>query len=177
MEGLVDGAAKVNTTFVNKCRLSYGRLLDIVFKLDHIEAEETGKEYLNLGDLRTDNRLNEKYEVIKVIWADGVDLEIIMNKDWNSLLDAIQRDITQLFNDYKFKRLISQIKNSYSEQDQAAITNIDQIFFIDRFKNDSSPWMEISKKIKSDIQNSEALKDRIENLNSKNRDSLKQNMQ
>ena len=37
--------------------------------------------------------------------------------------------------------------------------------------------MEISKKIRTDIQNSEALKDKIETLNTKNREALKQNMQ
>lgn len=175
--GQIEGGNNINTKFIQKSRLIYGRLLDVVFKLDHVEAEENGKEYLNLADLRTDHRLSEKFEVIKVIWSSGADSEIIMTKDWNSLLDAIQRDISQLFNDYKFKRLISRIKSEYSEEDVGAISNIDQIFFIDRFKNDTSPWMEISKRIKTDIQNSEQLKDKIELLNTKNREALKQNMQ
>ena len=51
--------------------------------------------------------------------------------------------------------------------------NIDQIFFIDRFKNDTFPWMEISKRIRSDIQNSEALKDKIEILKNKNKQLMK----
>ena len=129
-----------------------------------------------MQDLVTDKRFSEKYDVIKIIWSDVADPEQIQTKDWNSLLDAIQRDITQLFNDYKFKRLITYIKNSYKEQDKDAIANLDEIFFIDRFQNDSSPWMEISKKIRTDIQNSEALKDKIETLNTKNREALKQNM-
>lgn len=49
----------------------YGRLLDIVFKLDHIDAEDTGKQYLNLQDLVIDKRLNEKFEVIKIIWDEN----------------------------------------------------------------------------------------------------------
>jgi hypothetical protein len=28
------------------------------------------------------------------------------------------------------------------------LINIDQIFFIDKFQNDTAPWMEISNKIK-----------------------------
>jgi hypothetical protein len=57
------------------------------------------------------------------------------------------------------------------------MANIDEIFFIDRFKNAQSPWMEISKAIKNDIQNFEALKDKIEQLNTKNREHTKVNMQ
>ena len=49
------------------------------------------------------------------------------------------------------------------------LINIDQIFFIDKFQNDTAPWMEISNRIKTEIQNSEALKDKIENLISKNK--------
>ena len=33
---------------MHKATLIYGRLLDIVFKLDHIDADDTGKEYLNM---------------------------------------------------------------------------------------------------------------------------------
>lgn len=69
------------------------------------------------------------------------------------MLDAVQRDITQLFNDYKFKRLIKTIEESYKEKE--GYVNLDEIFYIDRFKNQTSPWMEISKKIRTDIQNAE----------------------
>jgi len=69
------------------------------------------------------------------------------------VLDAVQRDITQLFNDYKFKRLIKTIEESYKEKE--GYVNLDEIFYIDRFKNQASPWMEISKKIRTDIQNAE----------------------
>ena len=81
----------------------------------------------------------------------------ILQKDWSSVLDAIQRDITQLFNDYKFKRLIKHIEGGYEDKKQSAggVISIDEIFYIDRFKNATAPWMEISKKIRVDIQNSE----------------------
>jgi hypothetical protein len=58
---------------MQKATLIYGRLLDIVFKLDHIDADDTGKEYLNMQDLVIDKRLTEKYEVIKMIWSDVAD--------------------------------------------------------------------------------------------------------
>ena len=88
-------------------------------------------------------------------------------------MDAIQKDINQLFNDYKFKRLVKHIEEMYEDQNSTTLINIDQIFFIDKFKNDQSPWMEISNKIKQDIQNSELLKDKIDNLNIKNNQHLK----
>jgi len=136
---------------MKKATLIYTRLIDIVFKLDHIDAEDIGKEYLNMQELVIDKRLNEKYEKIKIIWSDFADPEQIQSIDWNSILDAISRDISQLHNDYKFKRLIKSIENSYQDKDRQNIANIDEIFFIDRFKNDQSPWMEISKAIRSDI--------------------------
>jgi hypothetical protein len=58
---------------MQKATLIYGRLLDIVFKLDHIDADDTGKEFLNMQDLVIDKRLTEKYEVIKMIWSDVAD--------------------------------------------------------------------------------------------------------
>jgi hypothetical protein len=39
------------------------------------------------------------------------------------------------------------------------------------------PWMEISKKIRTDIQNSEHLKDKIEQLNAKNREAIKKTLE
>ena len=102
-----------NTVFVKKATLVYGRLLDVVFKLDHVDSEDTGKEYLNLAELVTDKRLMEKFDVIKMVWSEVADPSVIASKDWNSVLDAVQRDITQLFNDYKFKRLVKNIEDNY----------------------------------------------------------------
>lgn len=91
-------------------------------------------------------------------------------------MDAVGKDITQLTNDYKFKRLIKHIENSYKIDDGQSVLNIDDIFYIDRFKNDSAPWMEISKRIRTDMQNSEALKDTIQSLKQKNKDQLSKEM-
>jgi hypothetical protein len=44
--------------------LVYGRLLDIIIKLDSIEGKETGDQYLNLEELNLDTRLNQKYSAI-----------------------------------------------------------------------------------------------------------------
>jgi len=55
----------------------YGRLLDIIFKVDHINANDNGKEYLNMAELLIDKRLMEKYDVIKIVWSDIGDPEHI----------------------------------------------------------------------------------------------------
>jgi len=111
--GDILGGNTTNSDFGKKATLIYGRLLDIVFKIDHIDGEDTGNEFLNMKDLVLDKRLNEKYDVIKIIWSDNVsDPEAIQSKDWSSLLDAVGKDITQLTNDYKFKRLIKNIENA-----------------------------------------------------------------
>ena len=53
-----------------KCELIYGRLFDLIFKLEHINIESDGSEFLNLQELVIDKRLQEKYEVIKEIWKE-----------------------------------------------------------------------------------------------------------
>ena len=58
-------------TIFGAIRVIFWTILDIVFKLDHIDAEDTGKQYLNLQDLVIDKRLNEKFEVIKIIWDEN----------------------------------------------------------------------------------------------------------
>ena len=45
---ILGGGGPKNSNFMHKATLIYGRLLDIVFKLDHIDADDTGKEYLNM---------------------------------------------------------------------------------------------------------------------------------
>ncbi len=42
-----------------------------------------------------------------------MDLEQARNKSWLSVLEAIERDITTLNNDFKFKRLIKIVDQKY----------------------------------------------------------------
>ena len=73
---IADGNSN-SANFSKKAQLIYGRLLDMVFKLDHIDAEDTGKQYLNMQDLVIDKRLNDKFDVIKIIWSDAADPDIV----------------------------------------------------------------------------------------------------
>lgn len=87
--GDVLGSMGADSNFGKKASLVYGRLMDIVLKLDHIEVEETGKEYLNLHELNLDKRLSEKFEVLRIVWGEMADPIEIQQKDWNSIVDAI----------------------------------------------------------------------------------------
>lgn len=168
--GVVQGGHNVNRDFVKKAALVYGRLLDIIFKLDHISIEDNGKEYLNVNELNISARITEKYDKIKILWSDTADQYAIHNQDWYSILDAVQKDCLLLLNDYKFKRLIKEIDEEYKD----AAFSVDQIFFIDRYKHEGSPWMEITNQIKNEIANFEQLKDTIEKLKAKNKELMKQ---
>jgi hypothetical protein len=54
---------------LSKCKLIYWRLLDIVFKVDSIPGQESGGDYLNLRELGTDIRLENKFNLISsALW-------------------------------------------------------------------------------------------------------------
>jgi hypothetical protein len=50
-------SSETSADALKKCKLIYWRLLDIILKLDNIEANDGGSEYLNMGELGTDSRL------------------------------------------------------------------------------------------------------------------------
>lgn len=56
-----------------KCRLIYWRLLDIIFKLDSIDGQDPGDSFLNLSELLTDSRLDQKFQTIRALWQDKTD--------------------------------------------------------------------------------------------------------
>lgn len=64
-------------------------------------------------------------------------------------MDAVQKDITQLSNDYKYKRLVKVLDELY--ENKSSSINMDQLYFVDKFRNDSGPWMEIARRIQKDI--------------------------
>jgi hypothetical protein len=69
---------------------------------------------LNLGELGTDNRLESKYNVISAgVWLNK---DAQANRDWLSVLEAVERDITSLSNDHKFKKLINLVTDETKDQ-------------------------------------------------------------
>lgn len=107
----------------------------MVFKLDHVAIQSAGEDFLCLKELSTDKHLKEKYDAIKEVWVDNeLKIDNIIRKDWNSILDAIQKDISHQFNDYRFKKLVRQIEGTYDKEydiDKPQAVGIDQLFFLD----------------------------------------------
>jgi hypothetical protein len=60
---------KENEDFSNKSKLIYYRLLDLLLKLDHIDLNSVGEEYLNMSELNLDTRLQQKFNSMKSIWS------------------------------------------------------------------------------------------------------------
>jgi hypothetical protein len=86
-------------------------------KIDHIPNEDSGDDYIDTKQLNTDLRLNQKLDSISILWL-GTDSqkEEERQKSWLSTLEAIERDITMLNNDFKFKRLIRLVDQKYGNQ-------------------------------------------------------------
>lgn len=103
-----------------------------------------------------------------------------MRKDWNSILDAIQKDISHQFNDYRFKHLVEKVEGAYREKDgkkQQAL-GIDKLFYLDdKYHNADLPWMKLAARVSMEIDNSGQLKDKIGELVQKNTQLMKLNIQ
>ncbi len=105
-----------NEENITKCKLIYYRLLDIIYKIDCISGQSTGNEFLNLSDLGTDNRLESKYKVISEnLWISPSN-DPQDRRDWLSVLEAVERDLASLGNDYKFKKLINLVTDETKDK-------------------------------------------------------------
>lgn len=72
-------------------------------KIDFIEGNNSGEEYLNIEELNIDSRMSQKFNALSAVWT-GNSSEV-QGKDWTSVLESVERDITSLTNDFKFKKL------------------------------------------------------------------------
>ena len=83
-------------------------------KIDHIANDDDGGDFIDVKQLNTELRLSQKFEVIQALWT-GNESEITVARDqsWLSVLEAVERDITTLNNDFKFKRLIKIVDQKY----------------------------------------------------------------
>jgi len=142
--------------FIGKCKLIYYRLLDIIYKIDCISGQSTGNEFLNLAELGTDNRLESKYKVIsESLWL-AAKVDPNDKREWLSVLEAIERDVTSLGNDTKFKKLINLVTDETKDQQ----VHIDDIYT--KGWDCRGPWNLIVDRIRSDFEDIEAMKDKIE---------------
>lgn len=94
-------------TVQQKCKLIYLRLLDTIMKIDHIANDDDGGDFIDVKQVNTELRLSQKFESIQVLWnGDKNEIAQAREQSWLSVLEAVERDITTLNNDFKFKRLI-----------------------------------------------------------------------
>lgn len=66
-------------------------------------------------------------------------------KNWFSMVEAVERDITQMTNDYKFKKLTQMIDEKYGEKK----IDLNDIYMVD-FEA-SGPWRSIAQSIRTDL--------------------------
>lgn len=157
-----------------KGKLIYWRLLDAIYKIDCIPGHSDGVEFLNIAELGIDQRLHNKYSVISAyMWgASSEDSASSVNtsdkRDWQSVLEAVDRDISSLNNDYKFKKLVSKIE---SDEDK---THIDDIYT--KGWDIRGPWNDIVDKIRADFEDTELMKQKIEQQQEKVKDLAKQQL-
>lgn len=76
-------------------------------KIDHIANDDDGGDFIDVKQVNTELRLSQKFESIQVLWnGDKNEIAQAREQSWLSVLEAVERDITTLNNDFKFKRLI-----------------------------------------------------------------------
>jgi len=140
--------------------LIYWRCYEVIIKLDRIEGRNTGSDFLNEAELNIQGRLANKLESLEHLWKHAAVSEDV---DYGSLLEAIERDLTQLTNDYMFKKLVEKVGEEASPDD-----------LYRRGPPPEGPWLDCALRVKGDLEDTSAMKDRIEALSEKNKDQAKQ---
>ena len=150
---------------IQKSRLIYWRLMDIIFKIDHIDSHSSGSQFLNLVELMTDSRLDQKFKSLKVLWISEPQAEQEpQERDWTSVFEAIERDITQLSNDSKFKKMVALFEDDHKSKR----IHLDDIY--EKGWGSHGPWSQIVDKIRQDLEETGAMKESIERLQEKMKD-------
>jgi hypothetical protein len=76
-------------------------------------------------------------------------------------MEAVEKDITTLNNDHKFKQLIAKIDEIYKNSS----ISLDDIY--KKGYNDKGPWNLVAEKIRMDLEETGAMKDKIELMHDK----------
>lgn len=126
-------------------------------KLDSVDAKDSGDESLSILDLGTDERLAGKYEKLEMIVKGQAEVDY----DWQSVLEAIERDIVAFTNNPGFRDL----QQEQGEQHPSDIYG--------KMAHIKGPWTLIASKIKQDLEDTAQINLRVEQLNEKVRDQSK----
>jgi len=140
---------------IAKSRQIYSRLLDVIFKIDCIEGEGSGTEYIGLQELGTDHKLGNKYSVISsAMWGEAANPND--KRDWQSVLEAVERDLIALNNHYKYKRLLDKV----ADERQGRPVDADDIFT--KGWEIKGPWNAVMEAIRQDFESTELMKQKID---------------
>ncbi len=151
-----------------KCKVVYWKLINVLFQLDMIDTNSTGSDYLNLLDLGTDTRLDNKYQVIaSAMWISSEHAQQD-KRDWMSVLEAVERDLASLTNDYKYRKLVQSIEATYADRNQS----LDDMYT--RGWDIKGPWNAIIESICKDFEEVELIKDRIVKMQEKTQQMTKE---
>jgi len=89
---------------------------------------------------------------LETLWT-GDNIEESRKKDtWPSVIEAIDRDLSGLNNDYKFKRLIKIVETKYGDSK----FDFNDLYSIG-YKS-TGPWLKIAAKVQEDLSSMDALK-------------------
>ena len=136
----------------------YTRLMQTVLRIDMIDGRQTGEEYFD-EKLNSDLRLKQKFETLKPLWeGSSMSRAEAQKKNCQSIIEAVERDITQLMNDYKFKKLVHMIEDKYGDKK----IDLNDLYAVD-FEA-SGPWRTIAHTIRADLQDMGVLKQKNSQL-------------
>ena len=131
---------------IQKVGLIYWRLFDIVLKIDFIENTKDGDQYIDLENLKTDDHLQEKWNNMCLLWEGTEDeKKRAQEKSWTSILEAVERDITQLNNDFKFRKLADKVEEKYGSNK----IDFNDLYTVD-FKSEG-PWRVVTDQVKTEL--------------------------
>ena len=116
---------------------------------------------MDLQQLNTDTNLADKFKSISLLWdGSAEEKRQAQEKSWTSVLEAVERDIIQLNNDFKFRQLADKVEEKKGDFND--LYNVD-------YKS-QGPWRVVSEQVKTELQDMGALKQKNTQLKEKQKD-------
>lgn len=133
------------TAMEQKVSLIYQRLMQTILKIDLIDNKSSGED--NFTDsLNSDLRLQQKFDNFKTLWeGTPTEQQYAKQRNWISVVEAVERDITQLNNDYKFKKISMQLEERYQNQ-KIDLNDLFQVEF-----EATGPWRTLAQNIRTEL--------------------------
>lgn len=141
-----------------KVALIYQRLMQTILKIDFIDNRSSGEDYFT-ESINSDLRLQQKFDNFNQLW-EGTETEkqYAKARNWISVVEAVERDITQMNNDYKFKKLNTVMEERYGDKK----IDLNDLYAVE-FEA-TGPWRTLAEMIREDLQDMGMLKQKNTNL-------------